>query len=227
MILLYTAPSPNGYKVSIALEELQLPYQVESLDMIGGEQRREEFLCLSPNAKIPTILDEDTGISVFESGAILLYLAEKSGRLLPPPGSAERWQVVQWLMFQMAGIGPMQGQSVVFYRYIEKTPAAISRYHHECQRLWGVVDRQLRKRPYIAGDQYSIADIAIYPWYVAHPWAGLQLEEYPAVAEWAQRIAEREAVKRGMQVPYRLQPERLDTEEREQLIANSRHVVIR
>lgn len=200
MMHLYTATTPNGYKVSIALEELDIPYQAHNISLVEGEQKQPDFLRLNPNGRVPAIVDEEAGVTVFESGAILIYLAEKAGRLLPA-GAAERSQVIQWLMLQMAGIGPMQGQAVVFYRYFEeKLPAAIARFQHEAERLYGVLDKHLQKNDFLAGE-YSVADIAVYPWYVIHSWAGLSLGEFRALARWAECIGERPAVKRGMAVP--------------------------
>ena len=229
MITLFTAPSPNGHKVSIALEELGLEYSVREINLVAGEHRSAEFLQVNPNAKIPALIDSETGVEVFESGAILLYLAEKYGRLLPLPGDPGRWEVIKWLMFQMSGIGPMQGQSVIFFRYFEeKLPAAISRYHNECYRLWRVVEGQLEKHSYIAGDEYSLADIAIYPWYRAHGWAGIDLaNDYPMLVDWAGRLAERPAVGRGMQVPHKLDLDALQGKALEAILDNARKLVMR
>ena len=164
MIELFSAATPNGYKISIALEELALPYTLRVIDFSRNEQKEDWFLALNPNGRIPVIVDRDRGgFVVFESGAILLYLAEKTGRLLPadPEG---RSLVLQWLMFQMAGIGPMMGQANVFFRYLpEKVPVAINRYHAEVKRLFRVLDGRLAQREYLAGD-YSIADIANWSW---------------------------------------------------------------
>ena len=196
MIHLYTAPTPNGHKISIALEELGIPYEVHSINLVEGEQKQPDFLRLNPNGRVPALTDEENKVSMFESGAILIYLAEKAGRLLPA-GEPGRSQVMQWLMLQMSGIGPMQGQAVVFHRYLEeKLPAAVSRFQHEGRRLYGVLDARLQKNDFLAGE-YSIADISVYPWYAIHSWAGLQLEDFSALASWAERIGERPAVQRG------------------------------
>ena len=164
MITLYTAPTPNGHKISVMLEEIGLPYEVRVLDLSKGEQKEDWYLKINPNGRIPAIVDHDNDdFAVFESGAILLYLAEKTGKLLPREEKA-RSRVIQWLMFQMAGVGPMQGQAHVFTRYFpEKIPAVIARYQNETKRLYTVLDRQLAGRDYLV-DEYSIADIAIAPW---------------------------------------------------------------
>jgi glutathione S-transferase len=201
MIDLYTAATPNGHKVSIALEELGLPYTVHALDLGRLEQRRPEFLKLSPNGRIPAIVDREAGdFAVFESGAILVYLAEKTGRLLPadPKG---RSLVLQWLMFQMGGIGPMMGQANVFFRYFpEKIQPAIDRYQGEVRRLFGVLDGQLARHEYLAGE-YSIADIATYPWVARYDWHKTDLNRFPNVKRWFAAISARPAVQRGMAVP--------------------------
>jgi GST-like protein len=198
---LYTAPTPNGRKVSIALEELGLPYTVHVLDLARLEQKTPDYLALNPNGRIPTLVDREEGdFVIFESGAILTYLAEKTGRLLPadPRG---RSRVFQWLFFQMAGIGPMQGQANVFYRYApERIPYAIERYQRETRRLYEVLDRRLSTTSYLAGD-YSIADIATYPWVASHEWAGIRMEGLDALQAWLGRIASRPAVQIGMGVP--------------------------
>jgi len=188
VIDLYTAATPNGHKVSIALEELALPYAVHALELGRLEQRRPEFLRISPNGRIPAIVDRDEDdFAVFESGAILVYLAEKTGRLMPsdPKG---RSRVMQWLMFQMGGIGPMMGQANVFYRYLpEKIQPAIDRYQGEVRRLFGVLDERLAGHEYLAGD-YSIADIGCYPYIHLAPEGEIDLSAYPSVMSWCQRI---------------------------------------
>jgi glutathione S-transferase len=198
MITLYTSPTPNGYKVSVALEELALPYSVRAVDLMKGEQKQDWFLKLSPNGRIPAI--DDDGFTVFESGAILLYLAEKTGRLMPtdPQGKS---RVAQWLMFQMGGIGPMMGQANVFYRYFpERIQPAIDRYHGEVRRLFGVLDTHLAANEYLAGD-YSIADIANWCWTRTARWSGVDPEPYEHLARWHRAIAERPAAQRGIAVP--------------------------
>jgi glutathione S-transferase len=207
VISLYTATTPNGRKVSIALEELALPYEVHFVKLRKLEQKEPWFLAINPNGRIPAIVDRDVpgdaeggGFAVFESGACLMYLAEKTGRLMPadPLG---RSRVVQWLMFQMGGVGPMQGQANVFHRYFpEKIPAVIERYQNETRRLYGVMDGRLAQSEYLAGD-YSIADIAVYPWVAQHDWSGVPLEPFPNLTRWFKQLAERPAVQRGMDVP--------------------------
>ena len=204
MIDLYTWGTPNGRKISIMLEELELPYAVHAVDIGKGEQFAADFLAISPNNKIPAIVDSDgpngRPLALFESGAILQYLAEKHGRLLPAVGVA-RYQALQWLMFQMGGFGPMLGQAHHFLRYApESLPYAQKRYHDEALRLYGVLDRQLQGRAYVAGE-YSIADIALYPWAARHEWHQVDLAAFPQVWDWFQRLGERPAVRRGMAVP--------------------------
>lgn len=200
MIELYTAATPNGHKISIALEELGLPYEVHALSFDRQEQKAPEFLRINPNGRIPAIVDD--GFAVFESGAILIYLAEKTGRLLPsdPRG---RSLAIQWLMFQMGGVGPMQGQANVFYRYFpEKLQGAIDRYQHETRRLYEVLDRRLGEAEYLAG-AYSIADIATYPWVRIHDWAGVAVDGLDHLQRWMTALAARPAVQRGLQIPAR------------------------
>jgi GST-like protein len=203
MIDLYTAPTPNGHKASITLEELGLPYEVHLVNLLAGDQKDPGYLAINPNGRIPTIVDRDEGdFAVFESGAIMLYLAEKAGdgRLLPRD-PAGRSRVLQWLMFQMAGVGPMQGQANVFFRYFpEKIPAAIQRYQNETRRLYGVLDHRLADRQYLAGE-YSLADIANYAWIRIHGWAGVDLDGLPHLQAWMERVAARPAVEKGCQVP--------------------------
>jgi glutathione S-transferase len=198
MIELYTAATPNGYKVSVALEEMQLPYRVHAVSLMAGEQKSPAFLAMNPNGRIPVIVDD--GFPVFESGAILLYLAEKTGQLMPsdPKG---RSRVIQWLMFQMGGIGPMMGQANVFYRYFpERIQPAIDRYHGEVRRLFGVVDRHLEHHEWLA-DDYSIADIATWCWTRTARWSGVDPEPYEHMARWHRAIADRPAAQRGVTIP--------------------------
>jgi GSH-dependent disulfide-bond oxidoreductase len=198
LIDLYTAPTPNGHKASIMLEELGVPYTVHAINLMKGEQKKPEYLKLNPNGRIPTIVDD--GFAVFESGAILVYLAEKYGRFLPA-GTRARSQVMQWLMFQMGGIGPMQGQANVFFRYWhEKYQPAIDRYQNETRRLYEVLERQLEGREYLC-DEYSIADIANFTWVNIHAWSGVTLDGLPWVQAWRERIRARPAVQRGLAVP--------------------------
>jgi len=201
MIDLYSSPTPNGRKISVALEEMQLPYTLHAIDLGKLQQKEPWFLEINPNGRIPAIVDRDNGdFAVFESGAILMYLAEKTGRFLPAEPKA-RSQVIQWLMLQMGGVGPMMGQANVFYRYApEKIPFAIERYQREGARLFGVLDGQLARHEYLAGD-YSIADMATYPWVASHEWSGIGIAPFPHLARWLNAIAAREAVQRGMQVP--------------------------
>ena len=201
MIELYTAPTPNGRKVSIALEEMGLPYTVHAIDLAKGEQKTAEFLAINPNGRIPAIVDREAGdFPLFESGAILLWLAETAGLFLPTEPKA-RSVVLQWLCFQVGGIGPMMGQANVFYRYAEeKIPYAIERYQREGRRLLEVYDRRLAEHEFLAGD-YSIADMATWPWIVTHEWSGIEIEGLEHLQRWLKVIGERPAVQRGMDVP--------------------------
>jgi len=203
MIDLYFWPTPNGYKVSIMLEEIGFAYNVIPINISKGDQFKPEFLEISPNNKMPAIVDhEGPGggpFSLFESGAILLYLAEKTGKLMPAEMRA-RYRVIEWLMFQMGGIGPMLGQAHHFRRYApEKIQYAIDRYTNEARRLYNVLDKQLGRNEYVAG-QYSIADIAIYPWLIPHKWQGQELGDFPNVKRWYDAIAARPAVQRGVAI---------------------------
>lgn len=201
MIELLTAATPNGRKISIALEELNLPYRVRVIDLGALEQKQPEFLALNPNGRIPVIIDGDNDdFVVFESGAILLYLAEKTGMLMPVPSKA-RSVAIQWLMFQMAGLGPMMGQANVFYLYAgEKIDYAIRRYQSESRRLLEVLDTRLRGRDYLA-DNYSIADIANFCWARSHAWSGVSIDGLDHLRGWLDRIDSRPAVQRGLNVP--------------------------
>jgi glutathione S-transferase len=203
MIDLYTAPTPNGFKVSVALEELALPYTVHAVDLGKGEQKSEAFLRLNPNGRIPVIVDRDAGdFVVFESGAILVYLAERSGRLMPADTKG-RSLALQWLMFQMAGIGPMMGQANVFFRYLpEKVPVAIERYQNESRRLFEVLERRLAESEWLAGE-YSIADIANWCWVRTYKWSGVEIEGLPHLRRWLDTMKARPACRRGIQVPAR------------------------
>lgn len=207
MIDLYTAPTPNGHKVSILLEELGVPYRVTPVDISRGEQKRAEYLRINPNGRIPTIVDRDNSdFAVFESGAILIYLAEKYGRLLPSDVRG-RSTVIQWVMFQMGGIGPMQGQANVFFRYFpEKIQPAIDRYQKETRRLYEVLDQRLQGREFLC-DEYSIADIACFPWVKIHRWAGVETTGLDNLEAWKSRILARPAVQRGLAVPGDVSPE--------------------
>jgi GSH-dependent disulfide-bond oxidoreductase len=204
MIDLYTSATPNGFKVSIALEELGLPYTVFPIDLGAKDQKKPEFLARNPNGRIPVIVDRDAGdFPVFESGAILVYLAEKTGKLLPTDVKG-RSVVMQWLMFQMGGVGPMMGQANVFYRYFpEKLQPAIDRYQNESRRLFEVLETRLGQAEFLGGD-YSIADIATWPWVRIHDWAGVSVEGLPNLARWMKAIEARPAVQRGVAVPPRV-----------------------
>jgi len=203
MIDLYTAPTPNGWKISIALEEMKLPYTVIPLDLMAGDQKKPEYLKINPNGRIPAIVDKDEDdFFVFESGAILLYLAEKTGQLLPSDVK-KRSVVIQWLMFQMAGIGPMMGQANVFYRYFpEKFPSVISRYQNEGRRLFTVLDTQLKGREFLC-DEYSIADIANWSWVWTHKWSGVSIDGLDNLKEWIDAMAARPACEKGIKIPER------------------------
>jgi GST-like protein len=207
MIDLYTATTPNGWKISITLEELGMDYTVHHIRLDQRDQKTEEYLKINPNGRIPTIVDRDNDdFAVFESGAIMIYLADKAGALLPAEGN-ERSLVIQWLMFQMAGIGPMMGQANVFFRYApEKIPYAIGRYQREVLRLFGVLDKRLADNEYLAGD-YSIADIANWTWVRGYEWSGVSLEGLDNLRRWHNVIKVRPAVVRGMEVPPRLEVE--------------------
>ena len=203
MIQLYTWGTPNGKKASIMLEEVGLPYEVHAVNLARGDQLKPEYLAVNPNNKIPSIIDSDgpggKPLKLFESGAILLYLAEKTGKFLSQD-PAKRYETIQWLMFQMGGVGPMFGQANYFYRLEEKVPYAIDRFYKEAVRLYKVLDKELGERKYLAGD-YSIADIATYPWVGRHDGHNVKLEEFPNVKRWFDEISARSAVKRGMEVP--------------------------
>ena len=204
MIDLYTSNTPNGYKVSIMLEELKLPYNVIAVDLVKKEQKKAEYLKLNPNGRIPIIIDrENKNFVVFESGAILIYLAEKTGQLLPEQPK-KRSVVLQWLMFQMGGIGPMQGQAHVFYRYApEKIEYAINRYQKETLRLYQVLDDQLKNKEYLA-DDFSIADIATWPWVRRHQWAGVEIEKLYNLRRWVDNLENRPAFQKGIEVPIKM-----------------------
>ena len=198
MIDLYTWTTPNGRKVSILLEELGVPYTVHPIDIGKDEQFAPDFLKIAPNNRIPAIVDRDTGQTLMESGAIMLYLAQKHDQFL----AADHWRMVEWLMWQMGGLGPMLGQVHHFVKYNPgKAPYAEERYSKEAHRLYGVLNTRLTGRDYVA-DTYSIADMAIWPWVSRFEWQGVDLAEYPAVRDWYLAIAERPAVQRGYQVPH-------------------------
>ncbi len=224
-LTLYTAPTPNGYKVSVALEEMALAYEVIRVDLTKGEQKRPEFLAICPNGRVPALVDSDidpAGFPIMESGAILIHLAEKTGQLMPADAMG-RSRVIQWLMFQMGGVGPMMGQANVFYRYFpEKIPAAIARYQSEGRRLFTVLDGQLGKTEYLAGD-YSIADIANWCWVRTAGWSGIDVTGLPHLARWSAAIAARPAVQRGLAVPETVTlKDKLDEEEAQSFVRRAR-----
>lgn len=198
---LYTAATPNGRKVSILLEECGLPYEVRVIDLGAGEQKQPWYLDINPNGRIPALVDHrEADFAVFESGAILVYLAGRAGRFLPLDARGHS-RVLQWLMFQMGGVGPMQGQANVFYRYApEKIDYAITRYQREVRRLYEVLDRHLAGERFLAGE-YSIADMAHYPWVFSHDWSGVGLEGLMNLQRWLREVGDRPAVQRGMAVP--------------------------
>ena len=202
MIELYTSPTPNGYKISVALEELDIPYNVHVVNLQSGDQKKPEFLELNPNGRIPVIVDTDNdNLSIMESGAQLIYLAEKAGKLLPTETKA-RSKVMQWLMFQMGGIGPMMGQANVFYRYWpgEKIQPAIDRYQNEGRRLFEVMETRLKDNEYLA-DDFSIADIANWCWVRIYKWSGINIDGLDELQRWMNTMEERPACKKGVSVP--------------------------
>jgi GST-like protein len=205
MIDLYTAPTPNGWKVSVALEELALPYTVHTIDILKGAQREPAYLRINPNGRIPAIVDRaNEDFAVFESGAILLYLAEQTGRLMPASAKG-RSLVTQWLMFQMGGVGPMMGQANVFFRYFpEKIQPAIDRYQNESRRLFEVLNRRLGESQWLA-DDYSIADIANWCWVRTHKWSGVSVEGLEHLQRWLDAMKERPACQRGIEVPFKIE----------------------
>src|SRR6056300_646474 len=226
MIHLYTASTPNGHKVSCTLEALEMPYEVHSVNLAEDEQKKPDFLKISPNGRIPAIIDTDNDLSIFESGAIMLYLADKAGKLIPDD-VVGRAKVTEWLMFQMGGIGPMMGQANVFYRYFpEKIPAAINRYQSEVRRLFEVLDQRLSDVEYLAGD-YSIADMAHWCWVHTHRWSGVELEGLTHLQRWVDAIKERPAVQAGILVPHKMADvlQDQDSSKTEQFIKAARTMV--
>jgi len=202
MIDLYTWTTPNGWKASATLEELGLAYEVKPIDITSGIQKEAAYTAINPNGRIPAIVDRNNGdFAVFESGAIMMYLAEKTGRLMPTD-SKGRSEVIQWLMFQMGGLGPMQGQANVFYRYFpEKLPSAIERYQNETRRLYGVLDARLSDNEFLTGD-FSIADIAHWSWVRIHNWAGVNIDAFENLKRWLSQLEARPALARGAAVPH-------------------------
>jgi GSH-dependent disulfide-bond oxidoreductase len=203
MIKLYSWKTPNGRKVSVMLEEIGLPYEVHAVDLGKRQQFTPEYLAINPNNKIPSIIDTDgpggKPLTLFESGAILMYLAEKTGKFWPQD-MRKRYEVIQWLMFQMGGVGPMFGQANYFFRLEEKVPYAIDRFHKEALRLYRVLEQELSKKEFLAGE-YSIADIATYPWVGRHDIHQVKLEDFPSVKRWFDTISARPAVQKGMEIP--------------------------
>jgi GST-like protein len=223
MIDLYTWATPNGWKASVTLEELGLPYTVHPINITKGEQKQPEYLKINPNGRIPAIVDrEEDNFAVFESGAIMIYLAEKTGKLLPTDRKG-RSRVIQWLMFQMSGVGPMQGQANVFMRYFpEKIPSVIQRYQNETKRLYTVLESRLNESEYLAGD-FSIADIAHWAWVRAHDWAGVSLEGLPQLQRWLAAVEQRPSAQRGILVPHEL---KLDSAADKERLAQAGQVLV-
>jgi GSH-dependent disulfide-bond oxidoreductase len=229
-IELYFWPTPNGKKITIFLEEAGLPYNLAPVDITAGEQFDEEFLKISPNNKMPAIVDPEgpngEPISVFESGAILLYLAEKASRFMPS-SPRQRYEALQWLMFQVSSVGPMLGQAHHFRGYApEQIPYAVDRYTNEAARLYRVMDARLSEVEHFVGDDYSIADMAIYPWVASHERQGQRMESYPNLARWYEEVGERPAVRRAMKVGEELRRsiEDLDEEARDVLFGGRRRI---
>ncbi|ABG42483.1 glutathione S-transferase-like protein [Paraglaciecola sp. T6c] len=209
MFDLYTSSTPNGWKASVALEEMQLPYQVHNINLMEQEQKTPAFLARNPNGRIPVLVDKgEDHFAVFESGAIMLYLAEKTGQFIPRDAKG-RSQVIQWLMFQMGGVGPMMGQANVFYRYFpEKIQPAIERYQKEGRRLFEVLDGQLAKHEFLAGD-YSIADMANWCWVRTYEWSGIDISGLDNLVRWKNSIEARPLARKGTQVPDKIDKENL------------------
>jgi GST-like protein len=227
MIEVYSWPTPNGHKVHIMLEECGLPYRAHAVDIGAGDQFDPEFLAISPNNKIPAIVDphgpDGQPMSLFESGAILLYLAGKTGKLLPTD-TRGKYEALQWLMFQMGGVGPMLGQAHHFRIYApEKIDYAVERYTNEAKRLYGVMDRQIARHRYIAGDEYSIADIAVFPWLRSWKNQGIDWNDYPNLKGWFDEIAARPAVQRGVEVLADLRKPQMDDKAREALFGATQY----
>ena len=227
MIEVYSWPTPNGHKVHIMLEECGLPYEAKPINIGKGEQFTPEFLAISPNNKIPALVDPDgpdgQPISLFESGAILVYLAGKTGKFIPATDRG-KYDVLQWLMFQMGGVGPMLGQAHHFRLYApEKIEYAINRYSNEAKRLYGVIDKQLSRHRYLAGDDYTIADIATFPWLRSWQNQGIVLDDYPHLKKWFHAIEARPAVQRGVQVLAHLRKPITDDKAREVLFGSTQY----
>ncbi len=222
MIDLYTASTPNGWKASVTLEELELPYETHPIDLGKDEQKQDCYLKLNPNGRIPVIVDRD--LPVFETGAIMIYLAEKTGRLLPTDAKG-RTRVIQWLMFQMGGIGPMMGQANVFFRYFPETlQPAIDRYQNETRRLFEVLERRLGESEWLA-DDYSIADIANWCWVRTYKWSGVSADGLPNLKRWRDALRERPACQRGIEVPAVLANMENDEKAQKAFAENARKIV--
>lgn len=222
MIDLYTAPTPNGHKASVTLEELGLAYTAHAVSLPENEQKEDWFLALNPNGRIPVIVDRDEDdFAVFETGAIMIYLAEKTGRLLPTDAKG-RSETLQWLMFQMGGVGPMMGQANVFHRYFpEKIQPAIDRYQNESRRLFEVLERGLTDREWLAADQFTIADIANWCWVRTYKWSGVSIDGLPHLRRWLDSIRARPACSRGLDVPVKMKNLIKDEEGAKQFAANA------
>ncbi|MGD9500886.1 MAG: glutathione S-transferase family protein [Methyloceanibacter sp.] len=227
MIEVYSWPTSNGHKVHILLEEIGCDYRVVPVNIRTGDQFKPEFLAISPNGKIPAIVDRDgpdgAPISIFESGAILMYLAEKYGRFMPQP-TRERYGVIQWLMFQMGSVGPMLGQALHFNNYTpEPVPYGVARYTREAERIYRVLDTRLAASEYLAGDDYTIADISVFPWVTFYKRLGVDPEHLTHFMRWLAAIKARPAVKRGLEVlkEHRLKPEQLDDNAKKLLFGNA------
>ena len=224
MIHLYTSPTPNGHKVSCLLEALQMPYEVHSVNLGNGDQHKPDFLQISPNGRIPAIVDTDNDLSIFESGAIMLYLADKTGELIPKD-EVGRAKVTEWLMFQMGGIGPMMGQANVFFRYFpEKFQPVIDRYQNESRRLFEVLDKQLSKNEWVAGE-YSIADIANWCWVRTHNWSGVSIEGLEHLDNWKNKMYEQPGMLKGIKVPVDRESILKNDKDKEEFIKNAQKMV--
>lgn len=225
MIDLYTAPTPNGHKASCTLEAMGLEYETHFINIGEGEQKAPEYLAINPNGRIPTIVDRDNDdFAVFESGAIMIYLAEKTGKLMPTDTKG-RSRVIQWLMFQMGGVGPMMGQANVFYRYFpEKIQPAIDRYQNECRRLFEVLDTHLGNNEWLA-DDYSIADIANWCWVRTHKWSGASVDGLDNLDRWVNVMRDQPGMSAGLEVPFSLGNLLDDEEEAEKFKSNAREML--
>jgi len=227
MIDLYTSPTPNGHKASCTLEELNIPYAVHPINLMEGGQKTDAFLAMNPNGRIPVIVDRDNdNLAIFESGAIMIYLAEKAGRLLPTESKA-RAKVMSWLMFQMGGIGPMMGQANVFFRYFpEKIPAAIDRYQNECRRLFEVLDRRLSESEWL-GDDYSIADIANWCWVRTYKWSGVSRDGLENLDRWLNAMKVKPGLQKGITIPVESKNLLKDEDSAKQFAEDARGIVKR